>query len=376
MINHQHIRNTRIRILCSFLDQGGGKLTEMHNFMNRKLEEASLDPVGERTLQATIEILRSGDFNHSLQDLPGAKRKKLFKVIVVRKCYRWDSSSAKPVFGDLLEEERYTLPFIAAILGKYESIPAVRKVLSCLPELLGVSDSEMESSGFVIHSGPILYDGIRNMKNFPSRVVSLSIQILGHIHRSEWIEFIYGAVGKLSHTLNVKVHHRVAPLNIRFYDELYYLTAIDYVQKADQEYYRLLNFRIDQILNLRVDVCTDTDSEEILHFNPASLRRKFGLNHHFDHILGVWNFDEKAGVHDVHIKFKGWAAARLLKVKYHATQKIVLIDEENDFCIVSFYIKLYQADFTEKSIADRSPELAYLVGRFGKYAEILKAQPI
>lgn len=368
-MNKESIVTIRIRLLCKFLDLGGGTLALMLDWINQRLQDASHEPIGKRTLQATIELLRKGNFNHSLQDVPRSQRGQLFRVKVVGKRYEWEQGTQKPVFGDLDEDERFTLPFIASILNKYQNIPAVRKVLTSLPELLGVSQEEMQSAAWVIHSGPMLYDGLKKQPDFAERVIGLVIKILGHIHRREKIEFHYAPVNILSSKLENKTYHAVAPVHIRFYEELYYLTAVDEKKR------RITNFRIDQIVNLRVDVLVDDEDELPVSFDLAAIHQHFKLEEHFRNILGIWSFDSDTQVYLIRIRFNGWAASNLLKVRYHPTQEIESIDDRQDFCIVRFRLKLTPAVYPDQPIVERSSELSFLLGRFRTYAVPLDAVP-
>ena len=158
MKSNDYLKTRRIRLICDFLNNGGGKLYEMEAWVNDRLEDEGLKPIGKRTLQTCIESLRKGDFEHSLNKGTSKNKAGLFKILVINKSYQWATDSKKPEFGDLDENERFTLPFLAGILRRYESIPAVQKILYQLPEIFNITEKEMESSSAIFHSGPDLFD--------------------------------------------------------------------------------------------------------------------------------------------------------------------------------------------------------------------------
>lgn len=360
----------RIRLICKFLDAGGGTLEEMLSFVNRKLESLQASSISLRTLQTCIENLRKGKFNHNLEPGAAAKRKNVFRVGVInRNTYQWESGTLKPQFGDLDEGERYTLPFIFAMLRKYEHIPAIQKIKDELPVLLGVSDEDTEGSAFIVHQGAVLYDGLNKKKDFYKNVIELVIQLLGHIHRREKIQFHYQKVDKLEDTVKALVHHVISPLQIRFYDEMYYLVGVD------EKYKRMLNFRVDLIHQLKVEFAND-DDESVVYVDAETLRKTYKPEDFSKYTIGVWNFPETASVYEIHIQFSEWASAHILRMKYHQSQKVISKDVQKNTCVISFKLKLYPERFAGQAIVERNLELAFLLGRYREFAKVLKADLI
>ena len=158
MKSNEYLKTERIRLICGFLNNGGGKLYEMEAWVNDRLEEEGQGSIGTRTLQTCIENLRKGNFLHSHSEQPIEIRSNMFKVTVVNKHYKWGIDSEIPMFGDFDESERYTLPFLAGILKRYEAIPAVQKIIDKLPKIFNISEAEMKSKSAVFHTGPEFYD--------------------------------------------------------------------------------------------------------------------------------------------------------------------------------------------------------------------------
>ena len=61
-------KNTRIRLICEFLNKGGGKINEMETSVNQQLTDHGQKEIGRRTLVTCLTCLRKGDFDHSLKN--------------------------------------------------------------------------------------------------------------------------------------------------------------------------------------------------------------------------------------------------------------------------------------------------------------------
>jgi len=348
----------RIRFIDQFLKKGGGSLEQMISFVNHKLDEAGYKPIKVRLLNYALKDLRNGNFIHSLSDKIDPKQKDVFKIEFKNEMYKYSSDSTQPVFGDLEEDERLTVPFLMGILKQYESLPAVKKIMEGLVEQFELDNTESKCASVVISSQPKLAQ--------EDDVVKLAIQILGHIQREECIHFHYFAVNKLDTSILKASEQKVAPMQIRLYNSIYYLTAVNMNTKS------IFNFRIDQIRKLRVDELLD-EQEESVTFNYKELEKETKLKTHFDHVLGVWNHSKEDTVTEVKIKFRDWAASYVKSLPIHPTQ---IIDEksinlEENSLVVSIRIKLGAKINKEQKANERSVELAFLLGRFREFCEVL-----
>jgi hypothetical protein len=348
----------RIRFIDQFLKQGGGSLEDMKNFVNDKVDEAGYKPIKDRSLNYALQDLRSGNFTHSLSDKIDPKQKDVFKIEFKNEMYQYACDSLRPVFGDLEEDERLTVPFLMGILKQYESLPAVKKIMEGLVEQFELDNTESKCASVVISSQPKLVH--------EDKVVKLAIQILGHIQRGECIHFHYITVNKLDTSIQKATEQKVAPMQIRLYNGIYYLTAINLEKKS------IINFRIDQIRNGRIDELLN-EKEECVTFNYKKLEKETELKTHFDHVLGVWNHPKDDTVTEVKIKFKDWAASYVKSLPIHPTQKIheKSIDLKENSLVVSIQIKLAKKRFKEQKANERSIELAFLLGRFRECCEVL-----
>lgn len=366
-MNQKNIHTQRIRQICAFLTAGGGTLEQMHDRVNEGLEDRGLSPIGLRTLQSGIESLRLGDFDHSKKDLPLRTRSKLFKIVFKHKVYKWAADTEFPEFGDLDEDERFTLPFLAGILKRFESIPAVQKILYQLPEIFNISEAEMESQSAIFQTGPVLHDP--QNPDFESKVIQCVIKILSHIHQGQAIEFNYTSVNVYDNKVEKLTMQQVAPLQIRYYEHYYYLTA------ADLEGKKILNYRIDQIHRLNV-LPSENEQSEIRYFDRAEFERRLGVINKFRDSLGVWIHSDKEKLHELHISFHKWAASYVKRLRLHPSQRIVSENKAEQTLVISLKLRLNEDTGTKKNLIDRNPELAFLLGRFRDDCKILSATPI
>ena len=346
----------RIRFIDQFLKKGGGSLEQMISFVNHKLDEAGYKPIKVRLLNYALKDLRSGNFIHSLSDKINTKKKDVFSIEYSHGIYKYAADTIQPVFGDLEEDERLTVPFLMGILKQYESLPAVKKIMEGLVEQFELDNTESKCASVVISSQPKLAQ--------EDKVVKLAIKILGHIHRGQCIHFHYFAVNKLDTSIEKASEQKVAPMQIRLYNGIYYLTAINMYNKS------IINFRIDQIRNLRVDELSD-EQEEYVNFNYKRLERETELKTHFDNVLGVWNHHKEDTVTEVKIKFRDWAASYVKSLPLHPTQIIESINLDENSLVVSIRIKLGAKINAEQKANARSNELAFLLGRFREFCEVI-----
>jgi len=356
-------KTERIRCICDFLDRGGGTLTEMHNAVNKELNEKGLPTIEVRSLRYSLRQLKDGDFEHSLGHLPEGERKNLFKWEYSRGKYRWNSDTLRPEFGDLEEEERSTLPFLMGILKRYETLPAVRRILGQLVEHYRLNDTDLEGASAVFHSAPTLHVqgyGKASEKN----VVEMAIQLLGHIRKEEVIEFNYSSVAFIEADMTTLHFHTVMPLQIRLYDNLYYLSAVPLNEK------HLLTFRLDQIHRLRVDIAMDEHDKQI-YFDRKKVEKAMGMRNHFKHVLGVWNHASEDQVYAIRVEFFDWAASYAKRLQFHPTQTLIHTNIRDNSLVFSFKLKLKPEEYPNQPAEERSPELSFFLGRFRRYARVV-----
>lgn len=375
-MDSEYLNTRRIRLICSFLTNGGGTLKEMLEKVNVQLAEQGLNQIEVRTLQECISLLRKGLFQHTLRYDEKVDIGKLFKVPYKNKKYRWGEDTQYPQFGDLDHDERFTLPFLAGLLEQYRSIPAVQKILDRLPDIFNVGLEEMKSSYAIVHAGPTLYsdrDG-----NFQKKLIDCVIKILKHLHNGECIEYIYSPVNNSDRFDLTKV----IPLQIRLYEHYYYLVAAD-LQKGN-----VRNYRVDRIHRLRVDPVEDKDGQLVL-FDKAEQLKESKLKPYFKDSLGVWVHNNSSyKLHEVHIQFTAWAATYMKHLRFHSSQRIMkeeysAIEDhatgeitEVLVLVISFQLRLANEQRPDQPATERNTELAFLLGRFREFAKVIALRPL
>lgn len=362
MMNQLDVKTARVQMVCDFLNRGGGTLEAMHTYINQSLAVANLDSIQLRTLQSTIELLRKGDFIHSKMHVRNCS--KLFKVQVIAKQYSWHPDSERPEFGDLENSERFTLPLLSGILKRYERIPAVQKILEKLPEIFNINKSEMQAAALVYIHGPRL--ALLHDNTYEDKIVQLAVTILEHIHNCIQIEFAYLPVNAGAASVKDIILHRVAPIQIRYYEYYYYLIAVDVLKK------RVVNFRLDQIHKLKVEPYQN-DEDEIQYFNFDDLEKTYRINNLYKHVIGVWTYNESTPIYEIKIEFTDWAASYVRKLILHPTQKLIYDTPEDKKLCIALTLKLEPEKQKGQLVTERSAELAFLLGRFRTNAKVLSA---
>jgi hypothetical protein len=367
----------RIKHITTFLNNGGGNLTELLDYVNEKLIEENLPPIKERQIQYDLNKLNSGDFAHSKKHLTKNERGNLFRYEVKNKKYQWESNSEQPVFDDLQDEERLTLPFLFGLLKRYESIPAVEKILHVVKENYNMSEKELNKDEmFVVHNITM------NDIDFEEELVKVALQLIGHIQRSEVIEFNYTWVGNLDNAKNSYGYYKIAPLQVKLYENYYYLTGVNLTPEEDEEAGetkktgKIVNFRIDQILQLKVEPSLDETEAKTEMFDRSKLIQDSGFKDHFKYVLGVWTPSATDDVHRLTIEFKDWAASYVRHLKFHPTQRFVEMDPKKKTYTISLDLKLMPEIMKGKKVTERAPELQFLLGRFRECASIIKTKRI
>lgn len=358
------IQLERIRLICKFLSNGGGTKAEMLDYVNEEMEAKGFAPVKLRTIEYDLEKLNSGEFEHSEMHLKKSELRKLFRYKATGRYYTWAEDSKVPIFDDLNESERLTLPFLFGILQQYQGLPAIQKIIDTLDEKYRITPDEYTSSAAFFVQGPTLANNA-----FANNLIQLVLQVMGHIQRGEWIEFNYAWVGNLDVGLNTYSTHKIAPMQLRLYEHYYYLTGID------AETGRIVNYRMDQIHRLRIDVAYD-ENDEIETFERAVLEEKYRLDQHFKHVLGVWNHHSSDDLHRITIEFRDWAASYAKRLRFHPSQRLVREDAAAKTYTITLDLLLFPEEIKGKKVHERSPELAFLLGRFRECARIVSMERI
>jgi hypothetical protein len=358
------IQLERIRLICQFLSNGGGTKADMVDYVNEEMTANGHAAVKLRTIEYDLEKLNSGEFEHAEMHLKKSELGKLFRYKTTGKYYTWAEDSKIPVFDDLNEAERLTLPFLFGILQQYQGLPAIQKILDTLDEKYRITPEEYASSTAFFVQRPTM-----TSNTFGTEVVQLVLKVIGHIQRNEVIEFHYAWVGNLDAGMNTYSEHKIAPMQVRLYEHYYYLTGID-IEKD-----RIVNYRMDQIKRLRIDTACD-ENGEIESFDKKKFEKKYRLDRHFKNVLGVWNHHPSDDLHRITIEFRDWAASYAKPLQFHPSQRLVRMDVEARTLTITLDLLLFPEIVNDKKVHERSPELAFLLGRFRECARIVSMEQI
>jgi hypothetical protein len=348
-----NIKQIRIELICQKIRQGASS-EEIIEYVNKKINSKISNEVnyGKRTFENDLKSIREGDFMFSNNIKPIGDYYFFISYKKSENKYYFNEAHEEPEFDEITEEERLTIPFIIGILKQYESLPAVKKIISRIDDLFEI-DSNNKTTFF--SPQPKLIEEDKTIKK--------AIQLLKHIKNKECVEFNYITVHKLNTNSETKKIKKVTPIQIRIHDNLYYLIGFDLEKKE------LKNFKIDQIFN-KIDALCD-ENEEIIYFDPKD-KIITSIDERFKNTLGVWVNNEEVPISKVKIKFRDWAANYVSKIKLHSTQKIINIDFDNNEIIIELELKLYNLKEPVTTINDLDPELAFLLGRFRDYCEIIE----
>ena len=232
----------------------------------------------------------------------------------------------------------------------------MKKIILGLEDTFYISKEEKKSAKAIVITKPPLIN--------ESNIIALSISILGHINRNECIKFKYVSVHKLNDRLNEYTNQEVVPLEIRLYENLYYL--IGYNKKTE----KIRNYRLDQFDRLKVHKLIKPTTNETEYFTEEFVR-SLELHKYFQNSIGVWCHESFETVETVEIKFMDWAATYVQVAPIHYTQTIIDINTEKKEITLQIKIKLFP--FNEKNrrtARERSNELAFLLGRFREFCEV------
>jgi hypothetical protein len=354
----------RIQLICKILEEGAS-LQKIMRDVNDQLRENNLKQYGKRIYSEDIRKIREGDFDYIGKD----KKEQEFSVIysISLNQYKFEEHTPYPRFSLLDDSERLTVPFLKGILKPFEKIPAVTKILDELKDIFDLSEEEIKSAAAVVVTKPEI--------NNSQKVHENVIEILEHIKNENCIEFMYTTVHNLNDKLAQSFRCQIIPLQIKLHENLFYLIGLNL--KKDN---KIVNYRIDKILS-RIDTLEDEETGESKKFKTSDLK-KINIDQYFENVIGVWCYDGSAKTETVKIKFRDWAASYVLAQPLHHTQKVVedfykvrFGGREVDEIIISIDTRLSSPldnNKNQSTILERSNELAFLLGRFREYAEIIE----
>lgn len=246
---------------------------------------------------------------------------------------------------NLTEEEQLTLPLLLGLLDTEKTMNSVEWIKSVLVDEFDFSEEDLNPHPHFVHIEPTL--------NSQDQLLILAGRIIEYIKKGQAITFLYDKKGTETFKL-------VAPLQIRYYDNRYYLLGTDINENTNEPETLLKNFTLDKFIEKQVYPAIlesdDNDSiEKHIFFDYQKLYKKSDLENLLSNSLGIW-YDKENKLKTFRLKFTHWAMGIVENKKIHHSQRI--IEKSKDFTIL------------EISVWDNR-EIDFFVGRFGDKCERL-----
>jgi hypothetical protein len=241
---------------------------------------------------------------------------------------------------NLTEEEQLTFPLLLGLLESEKTMNSVEWLKSALMDEFNYSKKDLNPYPFFIHVQPTL--------NSQDQLLLLAGKIIEFIKKEQAILFLYEKKG-------IAGFKQVAPLQIRYYDNRYYLLASAIDDKTNHPTNLLQTFTLDMFVEKKVYPAieeTDENTEEPKHiyFDYISLYKATNLEGILKNSLGIWYDWKENKLKTFRFQFTDWAIGIVKNKKIHSSQHI--IKDTPETLIV------------EITVWD-SPEIDYFLGRFG-----------
>ncbi len=226
----------------------------------------------------------------------------------------------------LTEEEQLTFPLLLGLLETERKMNAVEWLKTALKDEFNFSDNDLKSQPYFIHVQPSL--------NNQDELLLLAGKIIDYIKKGQAISFLYPKNNKFE-------FKQVAPLQIRYYDNRYYLLGSSYDEKTGQPTNLLQTYTIDLIEGKQVYPAVDESDENELTDNPIyfdynDLYKETRLEELLSNSIGIWYKWKENSLKTYKLKFTSWAMGIIKNKKIHPSQKT--IEETNDYLIIEITV--------------------------------------
>lgn len=246
----------------------------------------------------------------------------------------------------LTEEEKLTFPLLIGLLETEKKMASVEWLKSNLMDDFGYGKKDLESYPYFVNAQPTL--------NSQDDLLLLAGKIIEYIKKGQAILFQYQKKGLTS-------FKQVAPLQIRYYDNRYYLLA----STIDDTTYKTTNllqtFTLDMFVEKNVYPALDESDENAtepkhIFFDYETLYKATRLEELLKHCLGIWYDWKVNNIKTYRLKFTDWTMGIVKNKKIHPSQKIIQDTPENLIIEITVW---------------ENHEIDYFLGRFGDKCERL-----
>ena len=247
---------------------------------------------------------------------------------------------------NLTQEEQLTFPLLIGLLDTEKTMNSVEWLKAALMDEFDYSKEDLSPYPYFVHVQPNL--------NSQDKLLILAGKIIEYIKKGQAILFQYEKKG-------ITEFKQVAPLQIRYYDNRYYLLASTIDVTTYQPTNLLQTFTLDMFVEKNVNPAVDESDEnatEPIHifFNYETLYKATRLEELLKHSLGIWYDWKENKLKTFRLKFTEWAMGIVKNKKIHPSQKTIQDSPENLIIEITVW---------------DNHEIDYFLGRFGDKCERL-----
>ncbi|MGL2999400.1 helix-turn-helix transcriptional regulator [Flavobacterium sp. RSSB_23] len=319
------------KIIIKLLREKKLNLDELLSSLNRVLKtDYGIDAISRRTFDRAKESLLENGYIINSRKFNG-------RNYFVLEGY--------PENHNLTKEEQLTFPLLLGLLDTEKNMNAVSWLKSALMDEFDFSKDDLNPFPYFVHVQPSL--------NGQDKLLILAGKIIEYIKNGQAIKFLYDRKGEVK-------FKQIAPLQIRYYDNRYYLLGTDIDENTNEVGILLKTFALDKFIEKHVyPAIIETDefnlSEKFIYFDYQKIHKKSNLENLLKNSLGIW-YDWESRLKTFRLKFTDWAMGIIENKTIHSSQQI--IEKTKDFTIL------------EITVWDNR-EIDYFIDRFGDKCERL-----
>ena len=271
----------------------------------------SMKNIERRTLDRALKGLRDEGFNINPKNING-----VFYYIL-------DESSNSE---QLTEEEQLTFPLLLGLLDTERNMKAVDWIKSVLTDEFNFSKNDLITHPYFVNVQPAI--------NNQDKLLILAGKIIDFMKKGRAIQFLYDKSG----VVELK---QVAPLQIRYYHNRYYMLGSTIDDKTNQPINLLQTFTLDMFVDNQVypaieESDEDNIDEKHIYFDYDDLYKATNLEGLLQHSIGIWYDREVNILKTFRIKFTSWAMGIVKNKKIHPSQKT--IQDTPEFLIIEISV--------------------------------------
>ena len=303
-------------------------LTELNDILK---DDYGFEPISRRTFDRAKESLIENGYQINSRKFNG-------RNYFVLEGY--------PDNHNLTQEEQLTFPLLIGLLDTEKSMNSVEWLKSALMDEFDYSKEDLNPYPYFVHVQPTL--------NSQDKLLLLAGKIIEYIKKGQAILFQYQKKG-------ITEFKQVAPLQIRYYDNRYYLLASTIDVTTYQPTNLLQTFTLDMFVEKNVNPAVDESDEnatepKYIFFDYDALYKATRLEELLKHSLGIWYDWKNNKLKTFRLKFTDWAMGIVKNKKIHPSQKIIQDTTENLIIEITVW---------------DNPEIDYFLGRYGNKCERL-----